>query len=1334
MKQKCILILTICLFLVANGYPAELGADFNFERIDYTIGLPSNSIRRIHQDREGYMWYASNSGVIRYDGSTFVQYRNSHTTPTLLTSNTINTIADDQHAVWIGTDRGFNRWDKITRQFTKIEHDYEVLKIVVDKENFLWLATNNGVVKYYHEQDSVVFYQPSSTPNSLPSLAVQDICIDSQGNVWIAQWKSGLCRYNPAEDNFIAYPPINAGNSALCLFEDKEQNLWIGTWGYGLYKTRPTHHPQEMVYIKYQADIPSEYIYAIHQDPKYGYLWVGHRKGLSLIDIAQNSCTNYTQDGMSDLDAIYMSQTGVVWLGHWDSGGVKRVDLNSNPLKQNHLLSIKKRLGKSSISTMWYDGKQYLWIAIQNSGVYILDTYTEQITPLSTIVKNRALSSNAHIEDITYVDTYKEVWMAVRNGGVMRVSLDKNGYPTALKQLDQMVLNHRKVHKIHQDQNNNIWLLTSNGLSVISASGRVIRQPYFLPTKTTEYICQCYAQDKDNNMWIGTQRHGIFKFSFENDELSITPYTHEEGKINNSHITSILVDSKDQVWATTLGGGLNRFSSELQRFDCISDSYNTPYDFFFNTFEDIDGNIWALNENALVKFDTMNETCDILASSDKLWENVFNASCPVVKIDATTFLLGGINGYNTLQTERKYTHTAVSATVVIEDIKVYNKSIYTPEYADQLDIENSRITLNNDENNISFEFISPNFSNPSKIHYAYRLRGYDTNWAYTNNNQHYANYINLPKGNYTFEVKVADNHLNIAEAPIASMHLHILPAIYDTWYAWFIYVILVVTLAYLAFRIVRQRLRLKNQINIARIQKQNAEETTQIKLRFFTNISHELLTPLTVLNCIVDEVQKTKTIEQEQTDIMQYNISHLIRLIRQILEFRKVESENIQLKVGRGDISEAIHTMCEKNFRPLATKKQLEFIVSDSPNPIIGWYDSDKLEKMLYNLISNALKYNEVGGYVKVSYLEMVKGTVPHLQISVTDSGIGIPQDKIDKIFKRFYDGDYRKQHEMGTGIGLSLTKSLVELHNGTISVDSTVGKGSCFVLTIPIDIHSYDTSVIEIESIDTIYPTQPIEATLSTPDNMTILLVDDNSDLLQVVSTMLCADYHVLTAAHGKEALEIISSNNIDMVVSDVMMPYMDGYELCSHLKTHLETSHIPVLLLTAKNMEEDRTIAYQMGADAYIAKPFKPTLLKARITSLFDNREKHTQTFQNSREIVIDDITYTNLDEELLQKALEKIRQNLDNSEFNFDLFADEMGVSRSTLSRKLKMITGLTPSEFVKNIRLKSACQLFDKGNTNISDVAYAVGFTDPKYFGKCFKKEFGDTPSDYIKKRQ
>lgn len=622
------------------------------------------------------------------------------------------------------------------------------------------------------------------------------------------------------------------------------------------------------------------------------------------------------------------------------------------------------------------------------------------------------------------------------------------------------------------------------------------------------------------------------------------------------------------------------------------------------------------------------------------------------------------------------------------------------------------------------------------------MDGVDDDWVYVRGDRQFAFYNQLPKGKRTFYLKTTDVN-GLWSNYIAEVQVFKQPAFYETLWAYLFYIVFTLLCLYLFYHRMKRRIQLRHELRIAQIDKEKSEELVQTKLRYFTNISHDLLTPLTIITCLIDDAEMTNGSRISQLTMIRSNVNKLRRLLQQILDFRKVESGNMKLSVSKSDVISFIDDVCKIHFTPLMRKKNQTFTFLTEDRHLMAYFDRDKLDKIVSNLLSNAYKYTANGGNIKLIVDSYWESENHHLRIQVVDTGEGIAPADLENVFKRFYTINKGDESE-SNGIGLSLTKDLVELHHGTINVESELGKGSTFTVDLPINKDSYQedeliSEHISVNGINTdliLEKEELIDSKVGEGEDMQIadvhlLLVEDNEELLFLMEKILSKHYHVLIAKDGLEALNVIKDNEIDIIISDVMMPEMDGLEFCRTLKSNLETSHIPIILLTAKNTVEDRIECYNAGADGYISKPFELKILEARINNFIMHKKNKQEEFRSNVEVNIDSLEPSSMDKEFLDKVISVIKSNMSEGDFDVVQLADALAVSKSSLYRKMKIATGLSPIEFIRNIRLKHGSQLLKDKSISVAEVAYECGFSNPKYFATCFKEEFGVTPKEYQK---
>jgi signal transduction histidine kinase/DNA-binding response OmpR family regulator len=895
-----------------------------------------------------------------------------------------------------------------------------------------------------------------------------------------------------------------------------------------------------------------------------------------------------------------------------------------------------------------------------------------------------------------------------------------------------------------EDSKKNIWIGTNHGLYL-----KPVNSPVKLVSLKIHFI-NTVVEDSDNRIWIGTEKEGVFvcdrKLKGNQSSYTLSKVNLNISSDKSFSVQSICSNKNGDVYIGTKEGHLYFYDKYKQTASDISGLYGITDVGIMDILEDNYGILWISTIKKIIRFNPLTHVATYYSVADGILISSFFKDSRI-KLKSGQILFGGNNGICLFNPSAQTTVTKTTGRqVALTDIHIQNKSIFDDELNTHFNAAKNRLTLKYTENNLGIEFSALDFSSASKIQYAYMLSGIENDWNYIGNNRRFVNYANLPFGKYKFMVKASDEN-GLWSNEITSLEVVILAPLYRTWWAYLIYLIVLGGIAYFVSKTLVNRIRMRNELKISRIEKEKSEELAQIKLRYFTNISHELLTPLTIIMLLIENLQKKNSGDPTQIEMMKANVIRLKRLIQQILVFRKTESGNMKLKIRQNDIIAFVNNICQSNFQPLINEKEIHFSINAEHESYNAYFDPDKLDKILYNLLSNAFKHTPKGGEISVKMSFVPRNEETILRLSVSDSGEGISDEDLPHIFKRFYisrSSDQSQSH----GIGLALTSDLLQIHKGNIEVKSQLGDGAIFTIEIPVSINAFTADELTEEEVP--QPVNPLEIPEITPlediekpeENtetqkaFTVLVVEDNPELNNLIVSNFSEKYKVLSAENGLQALEIIRNNEIDLVISDVMMPEMDGLSLCKIIKNDIETSQISVLMLTAKNSSEDRIECYNAGADSYIAKPFELSVLEARTKNLINKRLQKSENFRKNQEINISSMEYGSIDEQFLKQAVKKVEEKLSDEKFDFDQFALDMATSKSTLHRKLKSLTGLSPVEFIRNIRLKHSVQMLANNMGNISDVAFAVGFNDPKYFSRCFKIEFGQTPREYqeSKKKQ
>ena len=1345
----------------------EVIYNLKFKQLSAPHSLPTNEVQKVYQDRDGFIWFATRNGLCQYNGYETTLYKSNLYSPDLLTTNSITCLVDDNNNnLWIGTSEGLNVMDKRTGEIKKYKapsiSNNVVSALCVTRDNTLWVGTDNGLCRYVPEKDTFVVCGDEFGDGRLRYVTIKSLLEDSDGDLWIGTWAQGLFRYSPSTDKVVVYPKINEQYSSHVIYEDSNKDIWVGSWGYGLFKLR---NPKDMENVSYQSflhengddsSLSDNIVYDIAEDINTHTLWVGTRSGLSILRLDESSSFINYKSGKSDyripsdeVNSIMRDSQKNMWIGAI-GGGVLMADTRQPAFALHTLNFGDEDIPVTSVRTLFADSDQNLWIGVGTYGLARREYVTGELKMYSHIPEFSGVKDLPSLFAVVQRKKSGDIWFGMYNGGIYVYR--KGEKVKHLTTKNSAFLTSDCVSALYEDYEGNCWVGTRGGIGVRLSDGTDYRfeTMNFNDSLSAGWIyVRDIVQDMDNSVWLATSNFGVIHITGDVRQpstLKYENYSFHNRKLITNTVLCMHIDRFGRLWAGTEGGGLYLYNRSTGQFEEKTRTYSIPGDVIVSIEEDKSGNLWLGTVSGLVKLYVAAVGNDfstrIYTSADGLQDNfIVNSSC---SRDGELFF-GGHKGYNSFFPD-KMEIPSQETNFLITDIKIFNHSFKNLPVELQQKISpvmptyTSKIELPYKYNNFSIEFAALTYKNPELNRYAYRLQNFDLDWQYTDADRRFAYYNNLPSGTYTFQLK-ATNENGEWSGYVREFTVVVLPPFWATWWAYLLYMVLVLVIGVLIYRTIKKRILLQNALRLREMEKAKAEELNHAKLQFFTNITHELLTPLTIISATVDELKTQAPSHNDLYTVMNSNIQRLIRLLQQILEFRKAETGNLKLRVSPGDLAAFVRTGTE-SFKPLVKKRKIHFSLLCDPESIVGYFDIDKLDKIMYNLLSNAAKYNKEDGFIQVT-LSYDEEDREFVLLRVKDNGKGISREKQATLFKRFYEGDYRKFNTIGTGIGLSLTKDLVTLHGGTISVESEVDHGTEFIVRIPIERSYYDEEQIDDEVISLRQTAIDYEDTpedviaevqeLATKAN-SILLVEDNEELLNLMTKLLGREYNVFTAENGKEGIIVLENEDVDLIVSDIMMPEMDGIEFCKYVKGHLEISHIPVILLTAKNKEEDRAEAYEIGADAFISKPFNLTVLHARIRNLLKYKARMAHDFKNQIVFEVKDLNYTSLDEDFIQRAINCVNNHLEDPNFDQAQFADEMLTSKSTLYKKLKSLAGLNTSSFIRNVRLKAACRIMEEKGINIrvSELAYAVGFNDPKYFSSCFKKEFGMLPSEYIER--
>ena len=1263
-------------------------------------------------------------------------------------------ITEDHHnCLWIGTRNGLvkmNLQTGICKTYQLPEAEQHIIyTLFTSKDGTIWIGTDGGLSYYKPQTDSFYTYDWSNTDVVETDhkrhkiqrwYSVKSIIEDDNNHIYVGTWNSGLYRFRRGSNTFCHYPTINSEKKAYSLYLDRQKRLWIGTWGRGiLMMDNPTDFNNTRTYSYNNGSDKFSTIYKIAEDPVTNALWACSREGISILHLNNLSkgFTNYSSTSEPKSRTLGFNadmitdKMGNFWLETYYDG---ITHINTTPSMFN-ICKINDNNKYSVCSIFTEDGISF-WLGHKPFGLAFYNRSTGNIT------MGNSIPGLANMKDDMMNSTFSsivrryngEIWFANNSYGIM---VFKKGETTRTLDWDNThYLSAEYVTALHQDKYKVMWIGQRSGISIVYPDNKGVKLNIkYDGNSLSDCEVLSISSDSRGNIWIATENEGIIRISgnpYNIKSLKCHQYNPGNNKYLVDDATNCYEDRSHRLWAISHSGGLFRYNAAKDRFDYMNTEYHIEDDRAFSINEDEYGNLWITTDKSLVRIAISKKgKCVVtsFANEDGFGDVLFQPNA-TFKYGKELFFGNRRSFFSFIPKNNFRSLSNKLSNLIVTDIFINDKSFISLDSAlahtvsEYMPAFTRKIVIPPSIEKFSVEFALLSYSNQDQNKYAYKLEGYDTDWRYRDASIRRATFENLPSGTYKLHIKAADSYGTWRELPY-TITVRILPPWYATWWAYIIYLLIVSGIIYASLAWYKEHLKTKNRLQMAVV---------------FTNITHELLTPLTVISAVVDDLRMHAPQFDNSYNMMQGNISRLTKLLRQILEVRKSQAGQLKLLVSNDDLAAFVQTECS-NIQPLMEKKKITFNLNCNLKHIDAWFDPDKMDKIIYNLLSNAVKYTNDGGQIDVSLSTDGNKAV----LVVSDNGIGISGDKIKSLYQRFLDGDYRKMNTLGTGIGLSLTHDLVKLHHGKIECKSAKGNGTTFIVSIPIVRNAYsdaetDTSakakMIEIEKqtiSDIETATDTVREKSGNDNEYHLLIVEDNEELLGIMQKLLCKKYNVSTAKNGQQALNILNREELDIIISDVMMPVMDGIELTKAIKGNKDYAQLPIILLTAKTRDEDRNLAYETGADEYITKPFKLEELQLRIDNIIANRERIRQKFTGSPTFEVSEQHYSSPDEIFIEKAIACVKNHLDDADYDRDRFASDMCVSSSTLYNKLRALTGQNITGFINSIRLKEACSIVRQNPyIQVSELAMKVGFNTPKYFTKCFKAEFGMLVKEYIDK--
>lgn len=1319
---------------------------------------PSENAFCMMFDHRGVLWIGTNNGLKSYDGYQVRTYRSDAYSPHQLPNNTVRSLAEDKdNRLWVGTRNGLLRLDLRTGAVTTFHLPGEDQRIIyslyVDPQGQLWVGTDGGLSVFDRKTQRFYTYTnknswlvtPEGKRMRMTYYSVKSMVQAPNGDLIIGTWSSDLLRLRRGTHTFLRYPAFNAIHSAYSLCYDHRGRLWVGSWGSGVVRVDNPDNVRHPIVKTYPFTTGNFDIFlSIVEDPVTHNLWAATREGICMLntndDLAQwQRITNIDGTSLNYSNSIATDLSGNIWV-LTQNNGVIQTTFDRTPFRCYNLDMGQQSFPVNFVSSLYTPDGNTFWLGLNPYGIARFDRQTgttlfnHDIPGFSNIPAGALSTSFSSIVRRSNGD----LWFADNNYGI--IVKKAQGDAKVLDMSNTPWMKENFVNTIFESRKHILWIGQRSALSMVLPDGRGF--PVTLRQGNRD-ISNCdirgISEDRQGNIWLATDNEGIIcvvKPDSRHARMTVRQYSPRLGNFAVDDATNCLQDRAGRLWAISNSGGLFLYNAADNRFEAKNRDYHFTGDRILAIAQDSKGDLWLTSDRGLIRLclDKSNKTTDVnyYTREDGLGDLLFSENS--IATFGREIYLGSRQGFIAFDPSTMAKNQTKNYRLIITDIIINDESWrqMTDSTLRQRVSEESpsftrRVTLPTSVKKISFDFALLSYGNARKNIYSYMLQGYDDDWKYCAGGSHSATYQNLPSGTYHLRVRAAGSNGQWQEMDYR-VTVRVLPPWYASWWAYLIYIVLLFAATFATIRWYREHLRTQNRLRMGVV---------------LTNITHELLTPLTVIYATIYKLRSQAPQYEDEYQVIDNNIQRTKRLLTQILEVRKSQAGQLRLKVSRGDLAAFVSNVVEE-IRPMAEQKHISLETSLPEKEKAAWFDSDKLDKILYNLLSNAIKYNRNDGHILLSLDIKEQEAV----ISVKDNGIGMDKKQLNHLYTRFFDGDYRRQNTGGTGIGLALVHELVTLHHGSIRCKSSRGVGTTFTVTIPINKKAYpqqeiDTSVIskavDYETMrsltDDSTPTPGIkqERVVVKANVPTMLIVEDNADLLELMKQALSKHYRVVTAKNGKQAWNVIQKEPLDIVVSDVMMPIMDGIELTRLIKNDQSFWQLPVILLTAKDRQEDENEGYAIGADAYITKPFSFEELTLRADMLIANRQKvwdNARQEARLRQTEEKATSASDPDKAFMMRATQIVMEHIDDPAFDRETFAKEMLVSSSTLYNKVHAITGKTVVEFVNSIRLEEAAKILRAEPTiTIVDLAARVGFNTPKYFSRCFRKQFGVLPKGY-----